>query len=565
MNSLLPLSSKLLLGLLSFLLVAFGQPAWAGWVGLIASAIGFALFWRILLDVPQRSNRFFYAVGWYASVQIIQLSWFISHPYLYIYGVLLFCAWLMGTQFGILALFIQRSLFQSISNLVGLAAFWTLMEWSRLFILSGLAFNPIGIALTGDIYPLQFASIGGVYLLSFWVILTNLLALRVWILGFNTKRVCWWGSFALIPYLFGVIHFQFHAQAMQRSQADYPVLSALLVQPAFSIEENMGFQSAEEARQFVIHEWHQILSIIQKHQGKSIDLIVLPENVVPYGTYYSVFPVDQVQAVFKAVFGESSLEALPQLEEPYASYTDTSYGSQWLVSNSYFAQGISNLFHADVVVGLEDAVQVTPKTYELYSAAFQFSPYSTEEASRYEKRVLVPMGEYIPFEFCRALAAQYGIQGSFTYGKSAKVFAGKVPYSPSICYEEMYGNIIREGRVLGAELLVNLTNDGWYPHSSLPKQHFDHSRLRTVENGIPLIRACNTGVTGAIDSLGRIINILGDDFFHCQSLADALHVEIPIYHYQTLYAKFGDRLVMAFCSFFILFALIKEKNKRNKI
>lgn len=553
-------SCRVLLWMTSFLLVAFGQPAWEWWIGLIAAICGFALFWRLLLDLSKKRSRFLTAFIWYASVQAVQLSWMASHPYAYIYGVILFCACLVGAQFGLVALFIQPSLFRSVRYLFAVAAFWVILEWSRLFLLSGLAFNPAGIALTGSIYPLQFASIGGVYLLSFWLICTNLFVLKAWIQG-GSKNFLIGGIFVLFPYLFGFLQLSYHTSVKQ--EENHPFVQAILVQTAFPVEETMGFQTAEEVRQFVMDEWVKILSLVSKHQGKRVDLIILPENVVPYGTYTSIFSVEQVRKIFEEIFGEQGLKALPKVEEPLASYRQTHQGDKWLVSNAFFTQALANLFNASVVIGLEDAFHTPSNTHELCSAAFCFFPHRQNETIRYEKRVLVPMGEYIPFEFCRTLAAQYGIQGSFTPGKSAKIFSGKVPFGLSICYEEMYGDLMRENRVLGAELLVNLTNDGWYPNSRLPKQHFDHSRLRTVENGIPLIRACNTGITGAIDSLGQVIQVLGkgDHSSNFQETAEALYVEVPIYCYQTLYSQWGDSLVIGLSFLAIFGSLVPYERK----
>jgi apolipoprotein N-acyltransferase len=72
------------------------------------------------------------------------------------------------------------------------------------------------------------------------------------------------------------------------------------------------------------------------------------------------------------------------------------------------------------------------------------------------------MAEYIPFSFCKEIAAEYGIQGSFTEGKEATIVQGcNGPFSLSICYEETFGNLMREGRQNGSEMLVNLTSD--YP------------------------------------------------------------------------------------------------------
>lgn len=547
--------SKLLFLILSFILVAFGQPAWNWWMGLIASCAGFALFWRVLLDISKKSKRFYLSMAWYGGIQTVHLSWMASHPYMYIYGVILFCAVMTGTQFGIIGLFIEKSLFTRFYRLLAVAGLWTLMEWSRLFVLSGLSFNPIGIALTGALYPLQFASLGGVYFLSFWIILTNLLVLRMWLLGLNLKNGLTSAIFILLPYLFGVAHVSYHTHKQNKS--NHATISAALVQTAFPVEETMGFKSAEEARQYVLHEWHHILALINKHRGRKIDLIVLPEYVVPYGTF-SIFRLDEVKSIFKKIFGEVKPEHFPPLENPFAEEVQTNSGIRWRVSNAYFVQTLANIFHADVLVGLEGNLYNNAlNKWEAYSSAFHFSPGNLNP-SRYDKRVLVPMGEYIPFSFCRSLAAKYGIQGSFIPGEEAKVFPGKVPYSPSICYEETYGDIMREGRVKGAELLVNITNDAWYPSSRLPQQHFDHARLRSVENGIPIARACNTGVTAAVDSLGRTVAILGEDSFKDQWKADSLLVDIPTYHYQTVYSQFGDLPLLLLCSLFLL-GFIKRK------
>jgi apolipoprotein N-acyltransferase len=543
---------SLLIG--SCLLVAFGQPAWAGWTGILAASIGYMGLFRVLLTEFKGAKRFWMGTIWFACIQVIQLSWMVSHPYSYIYGVILFCAGMMGLQFGFIAWCIRLSLFESVWKLLAVAACWTVLEWSRLFFLSGFSWNPIGLALTSSLYSLQLASVGGIYLLSFWVMLTNLLGLRAWLNGWNRKSLSCWGLILLFPYLFGAVHFHWHSQRMEQQRS---TLSVLLVQTAFPIEESLPFTSAEEMRQFVWEEWNKIFRLVSKFIGQSIDMVVLPEYVVPYGTYYPVFHFNQVKDGLTHLIGMPHLNALPPLEEPYAAQIETNKGLKWLVSNAFFVQTLANLFQADVVVGLEDVEYTTPPHYASYSSAFHFIP-NNGVASRYEKRVLVPMGEYIPFEWAKKWAAHYGIGGSFTPGQEAKVFAGKVPFGASICYEETYGHLMSENRSKGAELLVNLTSDVWYPDSRLPQQHFDHARLRSVENGIPLVRSCNTGITGAFDSLGRVVKILGDDSFKDQWLADALLVEVPRYHYATLYAQFGDYLILLLCGIFIVGGIISH-------
>lgn len=532
---------KTILFLLSFVIVAFGQPLWSVSLSLLAASLGYALFWLLLLQISSAKERFSLAMGWYAGVQVTQLFWAVSHPYAYIYGVLLFCAWLIGFQFGILAIWIKPKTFQSYSRLFALAGCWVCFEMSRLWILTGIPFNPVGLSMSAAIYPLQLASISGVYGLSFLVILTNLLAVKA-LLDYK-KKPTWtaWIGLALFPFVFGWLHF--HGQENVRLK-NQNTIQVVLVQPALPIEESMHFQTAEEAIEFVLNEWKQILGTLTKQQNKKIDMIILPEYVVPYGTYHAVYPQTLVNRLISELFPSLPL-SFSILQPPYALEIETDEGKEWFVSNAYIMKTLANIFNAHVVVGLEDS-SISENSHdkkENYSAAFHFQPGKISE-QRYEKQILVPMGEYIPFTWCRDLAARYGISGSFACGKQAQLFKGPIPFGTSICYEEIYGDLMRSNRLKGAELLVNLTNDGWYPQSSLPQQHFDHARLRTVENGIPLIRACNTGVTGAIDSLGQVIATLGDGSLQAQMTPDSLLVEVPTFHYLTLYTQYGDKSIL---------------------
>ncbi|MBA3815056.1 MAG: apolipoprotein N-acyltransferase [Parachlamydiaceae bacterium] len=567
---------------IAFFLVAFGQPSWVPGFGLIAACIGYALFWRTLLCISLPSQRFWWSFVWLFCVQLIQISWFISHPYLYIYAVYLFIAALFGAQFGIIGLFINSKMISSLWRILTLASLWAVFEWSRLFILSGFSFNPVGVVFGGSLYALQMASLGGVFALSFWVFLTNLLALRAWVFTRHISNLTLWLLVALTPYAFGLIQILNHEKTIESQKLAIKPSSfnALLVQTAFPVEESLDFNMKHNMIGFVTEEWQKILTIIEKYQGKPIDLMVLPEFVVPFGTYANIYAFDEVVSVFHQVLGSESLTALPSPEWPLGGIVTEEGKENLMVNNAYWVQSIANVFKTGVIVGLEDAEDKPNKEREYYSAAILFqthlprhesvnstpsniylTPNHPYYAERYEKRVLVPLGEYIPFSFCRELAKQYGVFGSFTPGTEAKVMqCGKLKISPSICYEETFGDLIREGREKGAEVLVNLTSDVWYPNSRLPSQHLEHARFRTVENGVPLIRACNTGVTAAIDSLGRSVAVLGGESPEkVEWIADALYVQVPTYSYTTLYSQFGDKLIIGFSLLIILISACFKK------
>ncbi|MCB1118868.1 MAG: apolipoprotein N-acyltransferase [Chlamydiia bacterium] len=528
--------------LVSFALVAFGQPAWCWWSGLIAAAFGYALFWRVLLDIEDKKTRFWIASSWFGLVQIVQLSWLISHPFAYIWSVYLFFSALLGVQFGLVSLLVTKKHLRRMSHLAAVAALWTLFEWSRLFILSGFSWNPVGLALTGSLYPLQAATLFGIWGLSYWVIFVNLLFLRAWVKGFSLAAVTVWMGSLLAPYLFGMGHLAYHDQYFVQGKRDF---SAVLVQTAFPIEEDEHFSDFQHAVSLVMEEWTHVLKMLKKSEGKLIDLVAFPEGVVPFESQAKIFPLEFVQDTFVEVFGAEVKKKLPAPER-FAKVYATEQGPKTFVSNAYWAQAITDLMGTPVIFGM----QHTQDNDTWSQAALYFQPLK-EEVESYAKRVLIPMAEYLPCTFMQNLAQMYGVTGFFTPGNAAKVFAVRdIAFGVSVCYEETFGNLTRESRSLGADILVNMTNDNWFPNSRLPKQHFHHGRVRSVEMGIPVLRACNTGITSAIDSLGRIVKVLNEED---EWSSDTLHVDVPLYSYRTLYSSFGDALSVGLC---LLLALL---------
>ncbi len=539
----------ILLFFISLILVGFGQPAWNSAFSLMAAAFGYALFFSFLCKLQSPKNRFLTAFLWFTGVQLIQLSWLVSHPYLYIYFVYAgLSAWL-GVQFGIIGWLADSRRLTSYRWILGLSGLWVLLEWSRLFVLSGLSFNPIGLALTAHLYPMQLGSLMGVYGLSFWVFMVNLIAVKGYLENFKWKTAAVWFVLAVFPYLYGWGHVAWHDSRNKTNES----LTAVLVQPAFPAEEFLKITDRNQFLTLTIHEWRQILKILARQKGEKADLILMPENMLPFGTYSFVYPLGMVKKAFYEILGQESLKALPALESPLAVQQETDQGRGWMVNNAYWVQALANFFQSEIVAGLEDAEETEEGKVNYYSSALHFFPRKPSDefsSSRYEKRVLVPMGEYIPFSFLSALAQEYGLMGSFTHGTEAKVFEGKTKMGVSICYEETYGHLMRENRQKGAEILLNLTNDIWYPNSRLIFQHFDHARMRTVENGIPLLRACNTGLTAGLDSLGRIVAQLGDPKKdHIESLSDSIRVKVPLYSYHTWYSVYGDWLAVGFSLF----------------
>ncbi|MFA6914841.1 MAG: apolipoprotein N-acyltransferase [Parachlamydiales bacterium] len=525
--------------LLGWIVCAFGQPPFSSWLALIAGAGGYACILKALLDVQDPKKRFFVGAGWFAAVQAVQFFWFLSHPFLYIYAVYVFIISIYALQFGLLSLYVTPNYLRKRWIVLAIPSFWFVMEWSRLFIFSGVSFNPLGLALSANIYSLQMASVVGVMGLSFWVLLTAVLLAR--------QNYYLWSIAAVFPFLFGAVHLQYHSN----NELNVPTMNALLVQTAFPVEESLEFHSTKAFLDFVLGEWDQILKITSPHKDESFDVVALPEMVVPFGAYMLAYPYEKAIGLFRNTYGNDVLAYLPLPNPPF--------GDEGYVNNAFFVQSLSNIFRAPVLSGMEDIDYLPNGERVLFSAALLFSPLGRDQEpriERYEKRILVPMGEYIPFAAVAELARSYGITGSFTPGQEAKVMqCGRFTIAPSICYDETFGALTKDGCAKGAQVLINVTNDAWFP--AITRQHMEHARLRTVEGGIPLLRACNTGVTCAMDSFGKTISELGEGHSNPAELSASLSVKVPVYNYTTFYSHGGDLPLLIFSIMMSAFLLTR--------
>ena len=158
--------------------------------------------------------------------------------------------------------------------------------------------------------------------------------------------------------------------------------------------------------------------------------------------------------------------------------------------------------------------------------------------SVYDKVHLVPFGEYLPFQnFLERLGLQQitKVQGGFIPGSRRRALEvpGAPRFLPLICYEIIFpGEAVPRGERPG--WLVNLTNDGWFGHSIGPHQHLQQARVRAIEEGLPLVRAANTGISAVVDPVGRVVKSLP---LGTEGVLDA---PLPRSIGRTLYVRAGD-------------------------
>lgn len=176
----------------------------------------------------------------------------------------------------------------------------------------------------------------------------------------------------------------------------------------------------------------------------------------------------------------------------------------------------------------------------------------------YDKVHLVPLGEYIPFHKELAPVAGFIGRGSFEVGESRVTIGlpGLPAFSPVICYEVIFPAAVT-GPGARPRWLLNVTNDAWFGLSSGPYQHLASARLRSIEEGLPMMRAANTGVSAVIDAYGRILVSLD------MQQAGIIDYRIPPAREPTPYSRWGDWTLLALVVFLCV-ALLAGKLPNNR-
>ena len=322
---------------LSWLIVAFGQPARSVWLCPLAAVCGFALFWIAVRE--SKTRKFWWASAWYCCVQLIQLSWLTSIEYqgyyiLAVYVVLCAC---LGLQFGLITQFLFRGERRSscrAAHIVAVASLWTLMEWSRLFVLCGFSWNPVGLAMTGGVYAMQLANIWGIYGLSFWVILVN--AALYFVLtskrSFSQLGLC--AVLAAVPYIYGFAFVYLNSASLDHKPR---LLSVGLVQTGLLPSQKVPLPGRSSEFIAPLDQWSRILSSL-RDQDQKWDLLVFPEAVVPMRADFCFYPYDYVLSGLKETYGADFSMRNPPLAPPFAQYRFLQNDLIWCVSNVYFAQ-----------------------------------------------------------------------------------------------------------------------------------------------------------------------------------------------------------------------------------
>jgi len=235
-------------------------------------------------------------------------------------------------------------------------------------------------------------------------------------------------------------------------------------------------------------------------------------------------------------------------------------------SDPRFRQTMASLARAEqstfVVGGIGTDISATDNTIDYYNSAMIFGADGAR-IGRYDKIHLVPFGEYIPFKNLLTFAHKLtGKVSDFSRGREHTVFRivdqhGQVHrYGIFICYEAVFADEVRHLAKNGAQVLVNISDDGWYGDTSAPWQHLNQTRMRAIENRRWILRDTNNGVTAAIDPYGRVRQSIP------RHQTDALPAEFGFLSDVTFYSAHGDVFAWL-CALLSAGVIVWAMNKRT--
>jgi apolipoprotein N-acyltransferase len=380
-----------------------------------------------------------------------------------------------------------------------LAAAWTTLEWLRGWVFSGFGWNGLGVALHDNWPLIQITELTGVAGLSFVVAFANVIVITTayrLVVEARTRVMRPHFDFTVtMAAIVGVLIFGL--RATQVSPSTRPLRVAAVQS---NVPQDQKFDPEFTRR---IFDQFRRLSEIALRSNPPPDLLVWPESSMPG----------------------------PVLADE---------------QSHKFVMDLAASSETDLLLGTIDVDK-----QNVYNAAILISD-GGDRIQIYRKVHLVPFGEYVPGRHRVPLLARIvgdQVPGDFKEGSEYTVFTltdGNTHVAPLICFEDTIGELTRQfvlpsDTSPGANVLVDMTNDGWFQRSAGSHQHLANAIFRAVEMRRPMIRAANTGVTCFINQFGRIIQILRDDTG--STFTEGVlsgEVKVPTEQELTFYARHGE-------------------------
>jgi apolipoprotein N-acyltransferase len=237
-----------------------------------------------------------------------------------------------------------------------------------------------------------------------------------------------------------------------------------------------------------------------------------------------------------------------------------------------FARQFVGLVGVPTLLGLNAQVLDEQGKSHRYNTALLLTP-AGEVGGRYDKIHLLPFGEYLPFKDSLPFVKSLSPYGDFDYSITPGEKQTRIPLfvrgrtyqlGVLICYEvadsDLTRKIVRPGDEPPADVLVNMTNDGWYMGSPEHAEHLAVSRFAAVECRRPLVRAVNGGISAVIDGNGRIVALPGPTWEQSHSVTGVVSAAVPLDERQSVYARLGDWLPWTCCGLVLVGCAMRNRD-----
>lgn len=348
----------------------------------------------------------------------------------------------------------------------------------------------------------QLAPWTGVYGISFVLVAVNALLAGAFLLSERRKRV-FAGASGMLLLLAGWAGTSLHPPV------EPAAATAVLVQPNLDVGADNSWNGAD---------WDRHIAQFAHLAGETCKTYIdgIPQTGAPRGEI--VCPLNLTHP---------DLVAWPESPAPFFELEPR---VQAALAN------VAHTVDAPLVVGaLGMDVSSDRQSWKSYNSALIIGADGVR-TGRYDKIHLVPFGEYVPFRDLLFFAHKLtGRVGEFSRGSEHRVFhINAHRYGVFICYESVFADEVRQFARNGAQVLVNISDDGWYGDTSAPWQHLNMVRMRAIENRRWLLRDTNTGVTAVIDPYGRVRQSIP------RHQVDALPAQFGFRDAITFYTQHGD-------------------------
>lgn len=411
---------------------------------------------------------------------------------------------------------------------------WVAVELARARI-TGLPWDLLGVAQVDNPLLTRLAPVTGAYGLSFVIALVNAL----WLVRIRLRERRFTRPALTIAGVVIVVVYILCLRLIANPASGPTTATATLVQ------ENLEVGAESKGPQPTTQQFLESFSYLSRYPSQRF-LLGIPE-LADTQAVYLIRPRDAAQAA--PTPPKTDLIVWPESPAPFEDI------------DPQFRAAMSNLARAAQAPIIAGNTGFEPNP----NAKSGYTPYNRASfinadgtfVGHYDKMHLVPFGEYVPFKslffFAKNLLNEVG---TFEPGMHQTAFnTGGHTYGVFICYESIFGDEIRHLSQQGADVLINISNDGWYGDTSAAWQHLNMVRMRAVENHRWVLRATNTGVTVAIDPFGRVTAALP------RHLRSSLHVHFAYEQDVTFYAAHGDLFAYA-CALVTILTLAQSLRSR---